>query len=85
LLKFLTWIAAINDSIHTFFRNPVAYITKATTEIPIIPAPVIASFSSRGPSTILPSILKVCYLLFSSSSVLLCLPLVSISTISFAM
>jgi hypothetical protein len=41
--------------------NPVAYITKAITEIPIIPAPVIASFSSRGPSTILPSILKVCY------------------------
>ncbi|KAL5101105.1 hypothetical protein RYX36_005432 [Vicia faba] len=39
-------------------KNPVAYITKAVTETPIIPAPVIASFSSRGPSTILPSILK---------------------------
>ncbi|CAJ2633679.1 unnamed protein product [Trifolium pratense] len=39
-------------------NNPVAYITKAITEFPIIPAPVIASFSSRGPSTILPSILK---------------------------
>lgn len=39
-------------------KNPVAYITKAITEIPIIPAPVIASFSSRGPSTIIPSILK---------------------------
>ncbi|XP_004491541.2 subtilisin-like protease SBT5.3 [Cicer arietinum] len=39
-------------------KNPVAYITKPITEIPIIPTPVIASFSSRGPNNIQPSILK---------------------------
>jgi hypothetical protein len=65
--------------------NPVAYITKAITEIPIIPAPVIASFSSRGPSTILPSILKVCYFFcYHYQLSYTYLHLISIITLSFA-
>ncbi|XP_028771539.1 subtilisin-like protease SBT5.4 [Neltuma alba] len=39
-------------------KNPVAYMTSAKTLMPIKPAPVMAAFSSRGPNTILPSILK---------------------------
>ena len=41
----------------------MAYVTKAKTEFPIKPSPVIASFSSRRHSTILPSVLKVYLLL----------------------
>ncbi|KAK4275253.1 hypothetical protein QN277_018369 [Acacia crassicarpa] len=39
-------------------KNPVAYMTNAKTVIPTKPAPVMAAFSSRGPTTLLPSLLK---------------------------
>ncbi|KAI4306261.1 hypothetical protein L6164_029554 [Bauhinia variegata] len=39
-------------------KTPMAYMTRAKTELGIKPAPVMASFSSRGPNIILPSILK---------------------------
>ncbi|PIN25611.1 Cucumisin [Handroanthus impetiginosus] len=39
-------------------RYPVAYITKATTQLGTKPAPFMAAFSSKGPSTITPEILK---------------------------
>ena len=37
----------------------MAYMTHVRTEEGIKPAPVMASFSSRGPNTVDPSILKV--------------------------
>lgn len=40
-------------------RSPVAYITKPTTELGTKPAPFMAAFSSVGPNTITPEILKV--------------------------
>lgn len=40
------------------FRFPVGYIT-AKDELGVKPAPVMADFSSRGPNTITPQILKV--------------------------
>nr|GLL29429.1 subtilisin-like protease SBT5.3 [Ipomoea trifida] len=40
-------------------RNPVAHITHPNTILGVKPAPVIAAFSSRGPNTINPDILKV--------------------------
>lgn len=39
-------------------RSPVAYITKATTQLHTKPAPFMAAFSSKGPNTITPEILK---------------------------
>ncbi|KAJ7947949.1 Subtilisin-like protease [Quillaja saponaria] len=39
-------------------KNPVAYIASVRTELGVKPAPVMASFSSRGPNSIVPSILK---------------------------
>lgn len=39
--------------------NPMAHLTKVKTQLNIKPAPVIATFSSRGPNPISPSILKV--------------------------
>ncbi|XVE80618.1 hypothetical protein DITRI_Ditri14bG0153800 [Diplodiscus trichospermus] len=39
-------------------KNPTAYITPVNTELGTKPAPFMASFSSRGPSLIEPSILK---------------------------
>ncbi|KAK3184590.1 hypothetical protein Dsin_031876 [Dipteronia sinensis] len=39
-------------------KNPVAYITRATVEFGIKPAPFMAAFSSKGPNTITPEILK---------------------------
>ncbi|XVF03571.1 hypothetical protein REPUB_Repub05bG0004900 [Reevesia pubescens] len=39
-------------------KNPTAYITQVKTELNTKPAPFMASFSSRGPSLIEPSILK---------------------------
>ncbi|XP_039041242.1 subtilisin-like protease SBT5.4 [Hibiscus syriacus] len=39
-------------------KNPTAYITPVETETSIKPAPSMASFSSRGPNMIEPSILK---------------------------
>ncbi|XP_031129562.1 subtilisin-like protease SBT5.3 [Ipomoea triloba] len=39
-------------------RNPVAHITHPNTLLGMKPAPVIAAFSSRGPNTINPEILK---------------------------
>ncbi|KAL0306698.1 UNVERIFIED_CONTAM: Subtilisin-like protease SBT5.3 [Sesamum radiatum] len=39
-------------------RSPVAYITKATTQLGTKPAPFMAAFSSKGPNTITPEILK---------------------------
>ncbi|KAM7279561.1 hypothetical protein ACFE04_006695 [Oxalis oulophora] len=38
--------------------NPVGYITHVRTELNVKPAPVMAAFSSRGPSHLVPSILK---------------------------
>lgn len=40
-------------------RTPMAYMTKAKTEVGVKQAPVIASLSSRGPNPIQPIILKV--------------------------
>ncbi|KAK6157111.1 hypothetical protein DH2020_011359 [Rehmannia glutinosa] len=42
----------------TSTRSPVAYITKATTQLGTKPAPFMAAFSSKGPNTITPEILK---------------------------
>jgi len=42
-------------------RFPQAYITGATTQLGIRPAPFMAAFSSVGPSTITPEILKVVF------------------------
>ncbi|XP_031131231.1 subtilisin-like protease SBT5.3 isoform X2 [Ipomoea triloba] len=39
-------------------RNPVAHITHPNTLLGVKPAPVIAAFSSRGPNTVNPEILK---------------------------
>ncbi|GAB4859294.1 Subtilisin-like protease SBT5.3 [Ancistrocladus abbreviatus] len=39
-------------------RSPKAYITYTVTELGIKPAPFMAAFSSRGPNTITPEILK---------------------------
>ncbi|KAI4366214.1 hypothetical protein MLD38_022118 [Melastoma candidum] len=39
-------------------RSPVAYITRARTVLDTKPAPFVAKFSSRGPNTIEPAILK---------------------------
>ncbi|XP_030509608.2 subtilisin-like protease SBT5.3 isoform X1 [Cannabis sativa] len=39
-------------------RNPVAYITPTKTKIGVKPAPVMASFSSRGPNVIQPALIK---------------------------
>ncbi|XP_038904203.1 uncharacterized protein LOC120090550 [Benincasa hispida] len=39
-------------------KTPMAYMTHARTELGIKPAPVMASFSSRGPNTMEESILK---------------------------
>ncbi|KAL3848678.1 hypothetical protein ACJIZ3_010560 [Penstemon smallii] len=39
-------------------RSPVAYITKSTTQLDTKPAPFMAAFSSKGPNTITPEILK---------------------------
>ncbi|TYI67661.1 hypothetical protein E1A91_D08G033900v1 [Gossypium mustelinum] len=41
-----------------FTRNPTAYISPVETKFGLKPAPVMAAFSSRGPSLIEPSILK---------------------------
>lgn len=42
-----------------FYRLPTGYITPPTTKIGTKPAPVMAAFSSKGPNTISPDILKV--------------------------
>ncbi|KAE9610140.1 putative tripeptidyl-peptidase II [Lupinus albus] len=39
-------------------KSPLAYISRVKTNLGISPAPIIASFSSRGPSNIDPAILK---------------------------
>ncbi|KAI5406626.1 subtilisin-like protease SBT5.3 [Lathyrus oleraceus] len=39
-------------------KSPVAYITYPTTKLHIKPAPFMAVFSSKGPNTIVPEILK---------------------------
>lgn len=39
-------------------KSPVAYMTRAKTEFQTKPAPFMASFSSKGPNTITPEILK---------------------------
>lgn len=44
-----------------FTRNPTAYISPVETKFGLKPAPVMAAFSSRGPSLIEPSILKVSF------------------------
>ena len=41
------------------YRRPVGYLTRATTELGLKPAPIMAAFSSKGPSSIAPEILKV--------------------------
>ncbi|KAF5482663.1 hypothetical protein F2P56_003214 [Juglans regia] len=40
-------------------KSPKAYITRATTVLGTKPAPFMAAFSSKGPSTIAPEILKL--------------------------
>ncbi|XP_010252985.1 PREDICTED: subtilisin-like protease SBT5.4 [Nelumbo nucifera] len=39
-------------------KSPIAYITRPVTQMAVKPAPFMASFSSRGPNTITPEILK---------------------------
>lgn len=39
-------------------KSPVAYITHPTTKLHTKPAPFMAAFSSKGPNTIIPEILK---------------------------
>ncbi|RVX08338.1 Subtilisin-like protease SBT5.3 [Vitis vinifera] len=39
-------------------KSPIAYITPSTTELGTKPAPFMAAFSSKGPNTITPEILK---------------------------
>ncbi|XP_074374645.1 subtilisin-like protease SBT5.3 [Apium graveolens] len=39
-------------------KSPFAYLTPPTTQLGVKPAPVMAAFSSQGPSSILPEILK---------------------------
>ncbi|ERN19112.1 subtilisin-like protease SBT5.3 [Amborella trichopoda] len=39
-------------------KNPMAYITRPNTNLGSTPAPVMAAFSSQGPNTITPQILK---------------------------
>ncbi|KAG5545864.1 hypothetical protein RHGRI_018129 [Rhododendron griersonianum] len=41
-----------------YSRLPIAYITRPTTQLPAKPAPFMAAFSSLGPNTIIPDILK---------------------------
>lgn len=45
-------------------KKPMAYISPATTAMHRQPAPYMATFSSRGPSTVSPNILKVNYCWF---------------------
>ncbi|KAK7265556.1 hypothetical protein RJT34_33176 [Clitoria ternatea] len=45
-----------NYANHT--KSPMAYISKVKTELGIKPAPLVASFSSRGPNSVAPAILK---------------------------
>ncbi|PON47242.1 Subtilase [Parasponia andersonii] len=45
------------DTFHEF-GTPVAYMTRAKTEVDVKPAPFMAAFSSRGPNIIEPAILK---------------------------
>jgi hypothetical protein len=40
-------------------RNPTGFITKPATVLGTKPAPFMAAFSSQGPNTITPEILKV--------------------------
>ncbi|KAG7583372.1 Peptidase S8/S53 domain superfamily [Arabidopsis suecica] len=39
-------------------KKPIAHITPSRTDLGLKPAPVMASFSSKGPSTVAPQILK---------------------------
>ncbi|KAL9453916.1 hypothetical protein AB3S75_009508 [Citrus x aurantiifolia] len=39
-------------------KRPVGYLTRATTELGLKPAPIMAAFSSKGPSSVAPEILK---------------------------
>ncbi|XP_057952906.1 subtilisin-like protease SBT5.4 [Malania oleifera] len=39
-------------------KSPMAYISRPTTQLGIKPAPIMATFSSRGPNPIMPGILK---------------------------
>lgn len=43
-------------------RSPMAKITPAYTKLGIKPAPEMTSFSSQGPNTLTPDILKVLFL-----------------------
>lgn len=40
-------------------RAPMAYMSRAKTELQIKPSPYVASFSSRGPNLLEQAILKV--------------------------
>lgn len=44
-------------------KAPTAYIIPAKTVLDIKPSPFMAAFSSRGPSTVSPDILKVIHIL----------------------
>lgn len=52
-------IIILRKEIHMLHRSPKAYITRATTVLGTKPAPFMAAFSSKGPSTMAPEILKV--------------------------
>ncbi len=45
------------------YSSPLAQITPATTVLGIKPAPIMASFSSQGPNSLTPDILKVTLLI----------------------
>jgi hypothetical protein len=49
-------------------RSPMASICRVETQLGVKPAPVMASFSARGPNIIDPSILKVYYYFFKALS-----------------
>jgi len=44
----------------------VAYITHPTTKLHTKPAPIMAIFSSKGPNTIVPEILKVLIITYTN-------------------
>jgi len=52
-------LGALYNIFIIIIRSPVAYISKAKTELGVKPAPFVASFSSRGPNLLEPAILKV--------------------------
>jgi hypothetical protein len=46
-------------SLTSFARTPTGFITRPATILGTKPAPFMAAFSSQGPNTVTPGILKV--------------------------